>query len=152
MRGILLHYGGGTPAKRAIGHPTFYFIMDGGKAPKGLDYYKGLRKVYSSFISGDELLPVPSVMEAFTRRTISLLMTVIKMQKFIAVNREILEEALKVLAHRSNAMWDILLAAEEVAKSLTGSVLTTKTLRFQMAYMDTWKTLINLYGVPMYIT
>lgn len=37
-----------------------------------------------------------------------------------------LQIALKVLAKRSNVMWDILLANEEEAKLLIGSVLTTK--------------------------
>lgn len=94
---------------------------------------KGLREEYSAFISGHELLPVPHVMEAVTTSTISLLTADVKMQKFITVNREMMEEALnalnigaKVLAHRPNAMWDILLATEEAAKALASSVLTTK--------------------------
>lgn len=53
--------------------------------------------------------------------------------KLIGVSREIMEGALKclniapnLLAKRSNAMWDILLATEEEARSLAGSILSTK--------------------------
>lgn len=49
-----------------------------------------------------------------------------------------MEEALKalnvvprILARRSNALWDILLANEKEAKKLARSILTTKTVRMQ---------------------
>lgn len=58
----------------------------------------------------------------------------------------------KVLARKSNAVWDILLATEEMAKTLVGSILTTKMLRLQTEYMSTWKTCITLHELPMYIT
>lgn len=83
----------------------------------------------------------------------------VKYKKFMAVNREAMEEVLKalnveakVLARRSNAMWDILLVSKEVAKTLAGNTLTTKTMRLQTEYMDTQKTRITLHWVPMYIT
>lgn len=50
----------------------------------------------------------------------------VKTQKYIAVNKAIIEEALKtlnigekVLARRSNAIWDIVLATEEAAKIMS---------------------------------
>lgn len=49
-------------------------------------------------------------------------------------------------------MRDNLLATAKVAKTLTGSVFTTKTLRTQTEYMGTSKTQIILHGVPMNIT
>lgn len=68
--------------------------------------------------------------------------TNVKMRKLIGVNREIMEEALnslnigaKTLACCSKAMWDILLPIEEVAKSLAGNILTTKSVRLQTEYM-----------------
>lgn len=71
------------------------------------------------------------------------LMTDVKSSKCIIVNRESMEEALKslnigdkVLALQSNARWDILLQTEEAAKSLAGSILTTKSLRLQTEYME----------------
>lgn len=54
---------------------------------KELDYYKSLRDEYSTFISGDELLPMPSAMEAVAARTIALLIADVKSRKFMTVNR-----------------------------------------------------------------
>lgn len=87
---------------------------------------------------------MPSVLKTVETRTISLLTVDIKTRKFIPVNREPMEEALKalnisakVLARRSNACWDILLAIEEAAKALAGCTLTTKNMRLQTEYMGT---------------
>lgn len=64
-----------------------------------------------------------------------------------------MEEALKnlniapkVLAESSNAMWDVLLATEDKAKKLTGSILTSKSVRLQTEYLGTRKTRITLHG------
>lgn len=116
--------------------------------PKAPDYYKDLRDEYSSFIFSHELFPMLQVIEAVAARTISLLTADVKLRKYMAVSREAMEEAIKeakVLARRSNAMWDILLVTEERAKSLAGSILTSKTLRFQTEYISTQ---ITLHGVP----
>lgn len=83
----------------------------------------------------------------------------VKTRKFIAVTRGTTEESLKalniaakVLARRSNAIWDVLLATEESAMALASNILTIKSLHLQIEYMGTWKTQITLHGVPMYIT
>lgn len=64
-----------------------------------------------------------SIVETATARSISLLTVDVKTRKFVAVSREAMEEALKalnmmvkVMARRSYAMWDILLASEEAPK------------------------------------
>lgn len=67
-----------------------------------------------------------------------------------------MEEALKslsiapkILARRSNATWDILLATITETKVLAEGILTTKPLRLQIEYLDTQKTKITLHGVPL---
>lgn len=42
--------------------------------------------------------------------------------------------------------------SEEEAKSLSGSILTTKVVRLQSEHIGTRKTLVILHGVPMYIS
>ncbi|CAE1178303.1 unnamed protein product [Acanthosepion pharaonis] len=64
---------------------------------KGPDYYRSRREELKEFIAKDELVPMPSVMETVATRTISLLTVDIKTRKFIPVNREPMEEALKAL-------------------------------------------------------
>lgn len=55
----------------------------------------------------------------------------------------------KMLARRSNPMWDILLTSEEEAKTLAGCILTTKSVRTQTEYMGAERTKITLHGMPM---
>lgn len=69
-----------------------------------------------------------------------------------------MEEALKnlniapkVLARRSNAMWDILLGKEVEAKQLAGSVLSTTSIRLQTEYMGIRWTKITVPEVPVNI-
>lgn len=125
-------------------------------SPKGPEYYKGLEEKYENFIDGNERLTVTELMETVNTRTISLLTTSIKLT---GVNREIMEEALKslkigskILARRSNAKWEILLATENTAKDLVGSILLTKAVRLQTKYLGIRKTKVTLYGVPLYIS
>lgn len=99
-----------------------------------------------------------SVIETAVARTNSLLTADVKSRKYMSVSREAIEEPLKalnirakMLAQMSNAMWDILFATEEVANTLAGSILTTKTMRLQTEYIGTRKTRITLNGVPVYI-
>lgn len=49
-------------------------------------------------------------------------------------------------------MWDILLATEGEAKKLSGSILTTKSVRFQTEYIGTRRTKITIHGVPVDIS
>lgn len=65
-----------------------------------------------------------------------------------------MEEALKslkvgpkILARRSNALWDILLNTEEEAKQLTGNLFTTKSVCLQTENMRTRKTKLTVHGV-----
>lgn len=67
-----------------------------------------------------------------------------------------MEEALKtlnispkILARRTNALWDILLQTEEQAKRLAGCVLNTKALRLQTEYLGTRRTKVTIHGVPI---
>lgn len=126
--------------------------MGSEQTKKGPDYYESLKEKYEEFIAGNELLAVPSVMEAVNTKRISLLMTDVELRKFIGVSREGMEETLKnlnirvkVLARRSNTMWDVLLVSEEEAKSLAGSILAMKAVRLQTEYMGTWKTWITIH-------
>lgn len=148
-----------TSRKRAIGHPPINFSKGGGKVQERARLLQGPERrveflhlrtwtIANAFCYGcsgfKDHLPVEAD---------------VKTWKFIAVSREEIEEALKalnirakVLAWRSNGKWNMLLAREEVVKTLARIVLTFKTLRLQTEYMGTRKTGITLHGVSMYIT
>lgn len=70
-----------------------------------------------------------------------------------------MEEALKalnitpkVLARRTNALWDILLPTKQQAKELAGSVLNTKNLHLQTEDMGTCRTKVTIHGVSVDIS
>lgn len=76
----------------------------------------------------------PRSLEAVTTRKISLLTTDVNTRQLIRVSRNTmalknLQIPLKVLAKMSNVMWNLVLACEEEAKKLVGSVQTTKSVR-----------------------
>lgn len=78
----------------------------------------------------------------------------IKSRKLIPINRAAMEEALKclnigakVLARRSNAIWNVLVETENAAEPLI-----TKSVRLQMEYMGTRRTKVTLHREPLYIT
>lgn len=66
-----------------------------------------------------------------------------------------MEEVLKalnispnVLARRSNAMWDILLATEKEVKQLAGSIRMMKNVRLQTMYMATRRKKLRCMWCP----
>lgn len=96
---------------------------------------------------------------AVNTKTIFLLTTDVKTRKLIGGNKETmggspknLKIDAKVFSRRNNDMWDILLAAEDSAKSLAGNILTTKCVRLQTEYMGTRKTRVTLHGVHLFIS
>lgn len=52
----------------------------------------------------------------------------------------------KLLAKRSYAMWDILMATEEEARQLAGSIIKAKAVRLRTNYMGTRKIRVTLHG------
>lgn len=109
------------------------------KTKKDIENYVALYYRYWDYISGDELFFIQSALKAVVTRTISLLTTDAKTRELICVSRETMKEVLKsinigtkVLAKRSNAMADIMLATVEAAKRLAGNILTTKSVRLQI--------------------
>lgn len=82
---------------------------------KGSEYDQSLNGEYGKFISVTNLIALPSFVEAVN--TID-----VKSRKLIGVSSEVMEESLKnlgirakILASRSNAMWDIQMGTKEAA-------------------------------------
>lgn len=78
-----------------------------------------LQERYASCTNGNELLTIPEALEAVTIRTISLLTTDVTTHCLLGVSRDTMEAPLKglqiqikMLAKRSKAIWDVLLASE----------------------------------------
>lgn len=78
-------------------------------------------------------------LDAVNARIISPLSTDVKSRKLIGVRKETMEKALnslsikpKVLAKRSNAIWDILLATKQEAKQLAENILEITPLSLRV--------------------
>lgn len=102
---------------------------------KDATYNASQKEKFENSFKGNEFLTINEALEAVNTRTISLLTSDIKTWKLIGISRDAMEDALKinpkVLARRTNALWDILLQTEQQAKELAGSILNTKDLRLQ---------------------
>lgn len=55
----------------------------------------------------------------------------------------------KILARRSNALWNILLAAEKDAKKLAARTMTRNSVHLQTEYMGTRMTKVIVEEVPV---
>lgn len=98
------------------------------------------------------------MVEVISTKIISLLTTNIKSRKLISVKRDGMVEALKslnigvkVLARRTNAMWDILLVSEEKAKSFHWGHSGNKGRKAANVEHGHQKDQITLHRVSMYI-
>lgn len=92
---------------------AYLFSMDVKWIKNGPEYYEA----HKDFILENELLTILAVFEAVPYRTIYLLIMYMKIRRLISVSRAVMEKTLKstsivpkILAQRSNAMQDILLA------------------------------------------
>lgn len=108
------------------------------KKRKDAAHFVGMQDYYREFISGIELLTVPS---SVATRTVSLLATDVKTRKLVGVSRKVMEEeqSAKALRKKSNAVYDILMSSKEATEKLSGSIFTIKSMRMQTEYMSTWK-------------
>lgn len=133
------------------GNPLLLLLQHGRRIDRrnGPEYYEAQKEVYKNFISGNEFLTIPHVLEAVCYRMIS---TEVKTRRLNDVSREVMEREMysfsivpNILARRSNATWGILLGISKEAKVLAGCTITTKSVRLQMECLGTRKTKIKLH-------
>lgn len=104
------------------------------RTKKDVSYYAQLEAKYKHFTKGNKFVTISEALDIVATKTISLLTTDVKTLKLIGITRERMEAGLKnmnikpkMLAKRSYAIKDILLATEEEARQLTGSILFIQT-------------------------
>lgn len=90
------------------------------KKKKDANFYEEQRKTFEGTFKENEFLTIPEALEAVNTRLIALLTSDVKSRKLTGVSRETMVEVLKtlkiypkVLARRTNALWDILLPTEQ---------------------------------------
>lgn len=65
------------------------------RSKKGLEYYEDQKGKHKEVIAGNELLTFPSIFEAVSYDTTSLLTMDVKTRRLIGVSGDIMEEAMK---------------------------------------------------------
>lgn len=125
--------------------------MENRPEKKDAAYYSTQRTKSEKYIKGNEFHTILEGLDTVNTRTICLLTIDMMSCKFIGVSRETREEAIKslnigpkVLARRSNTMWEILLANKQEANQLAGSILMSKVVWLQTESMGTGRTKITI--------
>lgn len=143
MTGDSLQNGRLYPTALGFGQPQVSAWVANKSLKKSPKEYEPLEERYATYSNVNELLKIHEVLEEVVTKTISLLTTDVITHSLLGVGRDIMEEALKglqipakILAKRSNAMWDVLVASKVEAKKFAW-------------YMGTRRIRVTLHGVPL---
>ena len=99
--------------------------------PRGTaDYEKDRVEKYAQYFKGNEILPIPELVQQLEPRILSLVISDIKTKKLVGVKKETFEELLRkagipcqYFCRKSFATWDVLLPTEEQAEKQQGQTL-----------------------------
>ena len=108
---------------------------------------------------GNEILPIPELVEKLTPRILSLVVSDLKSKRLVRLKKESFEELLRkagipcqYFCRKSFATWDVLLPTEDQAAKLAANNITTKYFRLQPEYRGTCGLHVTICNVPPHIT
>ena len=114
---------------------------------------------YAKYFNGNEILPIPEIVERITPRVLSLVVSDLKTKRLVGLNKDIFEELLRkagipcqYFCRKSFATWDVLLRSEEQAAKAAESDIITKNFRLQPEYKGTRRLRVTVCNVPAIIT
>ena len=144
-----------SPIQPAQKSPTPWKGQQKGPA----DYERDRVEKYAKYFKGNEILPIPELVEKLTPRILSLVVSDLKTKKLVGLKRETFEELLKKVGipcqyfcRKSFATWDVLLPTEDQAAKLAANNVTTKYFRLQPEYRGTCRLRVTICNVPAHIT
>ena len=144
-----------SPIQPAQKSPTPWKGQQKGPA----DYERDRVEKYAKYFKGNEILPIPELVEKLTPRILSLVVSDLKTKKLVGLKRETFEELLKkagipcqYFCRKSFATWDVLLPTEDQAAKLAANNVTTKYFRLQPEYRGTRRLRVTICNVPAHIT
>ena len=98
------------------------------------DYERDKVEKYAKYFKGNEILPVPELVEKLTPRILSLVVSDLKTKRLVGLKKETFEELLRkagipcqYFCRKSFVTWDVLLPTEEQAAKLATNNITTNT-------------------------
>ena len=123
------------------------------------DYEKDRVGKYAEFFVGNEILPIPEIVQKIEPRIVSLVVTDLKTRRLVGLKRESFEDILhtsgvpcQYFCRKSFATWDILMPTKEQAAKIAANNISTKFFRLQPEYMVTRRIRVTVCNVPAIIT
>ena len=97
------------------------------------DFEKDRLGKYAKYFKGNEILPIPEIVEKLEPRILSLVISDLKTKKLVGLKKETFEEVLRkagtpcqYFCRKSFATWDVLLPTEEQAAKAAANNINTK--------------------------
>ena len=122
------------------------------------DYEKDRVGRYAKYFKGNEILPIPEIVEKISPRVLSLVVSDIKTKRLVGLNKDTFEELLRkagipcqYFCRKSFATWDVLLPSEEQAAKAAANDVITKHYRLQPEYKGTRRLRVTVCNVPAII-
>ena len=113
---------------------------------------------YADYFRGNEILPIPEILQRLEPRIVSLVVTGIKTRRVVGLKKEGFEDLERKAGVpcqyfcRSFATWDVLLPSTEQAEKVASSKIMTKFFRLQPEYLGTRRIGVTICNVPAFIT
>ena len=102
------------------------------------DFEKDRLGKYAKYFKGNEILPIPEIVEKLTPRILSRVISDLKTKRLVGLKKEAFEEQLRkagipcqYFCRKSFATWDVLLPTEEQAAKAAATNIITKNFRLQ---------------------
>ena len=123
------------------------------------DYERDRVGKYAQYFKGNEILPIPEIVQQMEPRILSLVISDLKTKRLVGLKIETFEGLLRkagipcqYFCRGSFATWDVLLPTEEQAVKAAASNIMTKHFRLQPEYKGTRRVRVTVCNVPAYIT
>ena len=114
---------------------------------------------YAKYFKGNEILPIPEIVERIAPRVLSLVVSDLKTKRLVGLSKDTFEELLRkagilcqYFCRKSFATWDVLLPSEEQAAKTAAKDVITKYFRLQPEYKGTRRLRVTICNVPAIIT
>ena len=114
---------------------------------------------YANYFKGNEILPIPELLQKFEPRIVSLVVTDLKTRRLVGLKKEGFEDLLRkagvpcqYFCRMSFATWDVLLPSSEQAAKVASSNIMTKFFRLQPEYLGTRRIRVTICNVPAFLT
>ena len=122
------------------------------------EYEKDRVGKYANYFKGNEILPIPELVEKLEPRIVSLVVTDQKTRRLVGLKKEGFEDLLRKAGVpcqyfcRSFATWDVLLPSSDQAAKVASSNIMTKFFRLQPEYLGTRRIRVTICNVPAFLT